>query len=139
MNAANLTLVEDVLKALADGTRLRILSLLRAGEVCVCNIHESLRLPQAKVSRHLAYLRHAGLVGTRRDGLWVHYRLATWADPSIQQLVDSAVHAVTHLEVSGRDLQRLGKRTELPRIERGDTGTFACCAPKPLESTGQVK
>ena len=135
MKVANLTVLEGVLKALADGTRLRILTLLRAGEVCVCNIHESLRLPQAKVSRHLAYLRHAGLVEARRDGLWVHYRLATWADPSIQQLVDSAVHAVTHLQVSGHDLQRLGKRTEVPSIDLDDAGAFACCAPQPLRLT----
>lgn len=135
MKAANLTVVEGVLKALADGTRLRILTLLRAGEVCVCNIHESLRLPQAKVSRHLAYLRHAGLVEARRDGLWVHYQLAMWADPSIQQLVESAVHAVTHLQVSGHDLERLQRRTELPRIELRDEGTFACCATKPLRLT----
>ena len=62
-------------QALGDATRLRILGLLLSGEVCVCHIHESLRIPQPKVSRHLAYLRRSGLVDTRRDGLWVFYRL----------------------------------------------------------------
>ena len=67
--------LETVLKALADGTRLRILGLLTTGEVCVCHIHESLKISQPKASRHLAYLRRAGLVTTRREGLWVHYQL----------------------------------------------------------------
>ena len=69
-------LMETVFKALADQTRLRILGLLGAGEVCVCEIHESLRIPQPTASRHLAYLKRAGLVADRRDGLWVYYRLA---------------------------------------------------------------
>ena len=68
--------METLFKALADATRLRILGLLLTGEVCVCDIHESLKIPQPKASRHLAYLRRSGLVETRRDGLWVHYRLA---------------------------------------------------------------
>ena len=67
--------METLFKALADATRLRILGLLLTGEVCVCHIHESLKIPQPKASRHLAYLRRAGLVETRRDGLWIHYRL----------------------------------------------------------------
>src|SRR5918999_1989869 len=72
----------DMYGALADATRLRILGLLADGEVCVCHIHEALRLPQPTVSRHLAYLRRSGLVQARRDGLWVHYRLVEPADPS---------------------------------------------------------
>ena len=56
-----------VYKALADDTRLRILSLLKDGEVCVCHIHGGLRLPQPTISRHLAYLRRAGLVAARRS------------------------------------------------------------------------
>src|SRR4051812_49724166 len=88
--------LERVLRALADTTRLRILALLRAGEVCVCHIHESLKLPQSKVSRHLAYLRQAGLVRARRDGLWVHYSLAAWGDPAGQQGIDAAGDARTH-------------------------------------------
>src|SRR5437870_11852955 len=82
--------MERVLKALADTTRLRILGLLLTGEVCVCHIHESLRISQPKASRHLAYLRRAGLVDARKQGLWVHYRLATASDPllgTIQQAV----------------------------------------------------
>jgi ArsR family transcriptional regulator len=69
--------LEDLFKALGDRTRLRILALLAAGEVCVCNIHESLGLPQPTVSRHLAYLRRNGLVDTRRDGKQVYYRIGS--------------------------------------------------------------
>src|SRR5688572_11617715 len=65
-----------VYRALADETRLRILALLRDGEVCVCHLHGSLRLPQPTISRHLAYLRKSGLVGARRDGVWMHYSIA---------------------------------------------------------------
>jgi ArsR family transcriptional regulator len=71
-----LATMERVFQALADKTRLRILGLLLTGEVCVCHIHESLAVSQPKASRHLAYLRRAGIVQTRRQGLWVYYRLA---------------------------------------------------------------
>ena len=60
----HLTAMEALFKALADATRLRILGLLLTGEVCVCDIHESLKIPQSKASRHLAYLRR---IRTRRD------------------------------------------------------------------------
>jgi len=65
----------QLLKALADETRLRILGLLREGELCVCDIMKVLQFPQSKISRHLAYLRNAGLVTGRREGLWMHYKL----------------------------------------------------------------
>src|SRR4051794_10610896 len=66
------------LAAFADPVRLRLLSLLSGEheEVCVCHLHGALGLPQPTVSRHLAYLRKHGLVARRKDGLWVHYRLA---------------------------------------------------------------
>ncbi len=64
-------------KAFADPVRLRLLNLLTDDrEVCVCHLHEALELPQPTVSRHLAYLRKSGLVVGRKEGLWVHYRLA---------------------------------------------------------------
>jgi ArsR family transcriptional regulator len=61
--------------ALADETRLRLLSLMKDGEVCVCHLQEVLKTNQPKISRHLAYLRRAGLVEARPDGKWMHYRL----------------------------------------------------------------
>lgn len=63
-------------KGLADETRLRILALLLAGELCVCEIMAALELPQSTVSRHLAYLRKSGWVVDRKQGVWAYYRLA---------------------------------------------------------------
>ena len=81
MAKAQLGEMESLFKALADATRHRILGMLLTGEVCVCDIHETLKIPQPKASRHLAYLRRSGLVETRRQGLWVHYRLGKFVDP----------------------------------------------------------
>ncbi len=66
------------LKVFADPVRLRLLNLLSGerDEICVCHLFESLGIPQPTVSRHLAYLRKHGLVIGRKEGLWVHYRLA---------------------------------------------------------------
>ena len=61
--------------ALADPTRLRLLNLMDGREVCVCYFVEILKQGQPKISRHLAYLRRAGIVETRRDGKWMHYRI----------------------------------------------------------------
>ncbi|MDI7269043.1 MAG: metalloregulator ArsR/SmtB family transcription factor [Myxococcota bacterium] len=64
-------------RALADETRLRMMGLLlRRGELCVCDFVEVLGITQSKASRHLRYLLHAGLVGDRREGTWVRYRVA---------------------------------------------------------------
>jgi ArsR family transcriptional regulator len=119
--------VETLFKALADATRLRILGLLLTGEVCVCDIHESLKIPQPKASRHLAYLRKAGLVEARREGLWMHYRLAALPDPLLQSIADTVRHALTHLETVHKDAGRLQKKTGccLPAVERS---ALPCCA-----------
>jgi len=67
--------MESFFMALADKTRLRLLNLMREGELCVCFFVEVLGESQPKVSRHLAYLRNAGIVGARRDGKWIHYKI----------------------------------------------------------------
>lgn len=123
-----LVTLEAVLKALADRTRLRIVGLLGAGEICVCHIHESLGIPQPTASRHLAYLRRAGLVETRRDGLWVHYRLAPMADPVMQAVLHAVAHAVGHLDTSERDLRRLGSRVAIPNGARVIPIAGTCCS-----------
>jgi len=115
-----------VFKALGDPTRLRILALVGGGEVCVCHIHEALRLPQPTVSRHLAYLRRSGLVETRRNGLWVHYRLAPSTDPSVRAAVEAAVHAVGHVPSFQIDQQRLGEKVDRPRGS-GLLPVITCC------------
>jgi ArsR family transcriptional regulator len=123
-----LVTLETFFKALADSTRLRILGLLLTGEVCVCHIHESLKIPQPKASRHLAYLRKSGLVEARRDGLWMHYRLADLPDPVLQTLGETVRHALTHLDAVHRDADQLQKRTGccLPAT---DGTARPCCAP----------
>jgi len=103
------TELAEVYRALADETRLRILALLREGEVCVCHIHGGLRMPQPTVSRHLAYLRRTGLVEARRQGVWMHYRLASPRSPIVHQVLDSALHALSHAEVTATDAVRLRK------------------------------
>lgn len=72
--------IEQFFKALADRTRLRVIHLLGPDEVCVCAVVEALQTSQPKISRHLAYLRRAGLVSARREGKWMHYRLVEPAD-----------------------------------------------------------
>jgi ArsR family transcriptional regulator len=129
--AKQLLAMESLFKALADVTRLRILGLLLTGEVCVCDIHESLKIPQPKASRHLAYLRHAGLVDTRREGLWIHYRLGKLADPVLIAIVDAVRHALTHTETVQRDAERLQKRTGCCVPSPGDVAGVSCCAPQP--------
>ena len=123
-----ITDVEHLFQALGDTTRLRILGLLLTGEVCVCDIQESLRIPQPKVSRHLAYLRKAGLVDTRRDGLWVHYRLADTTDPVVSTIRTAVSHSLTHLDTVRRDAERLRKRTGCCLPETQGPVEFACCA-----------
>jgi ArsR family transcriptional regulator len=129
--AKQLLAMEGLFKALADATRLRILGLLLTGEVCVCDIHESLKIPQPKASRHLAYLRQAGLVDTRRDGLWIHYRLAKLADPVLTAIVDAVRHALTHTETVQRDAERLQKRTGCCVPKPDEVSGVSCCAPQP--------
>jgi ArsR family transcriptional regulator len=135
-----LTDLEALFKALADETRLRILGLLLSGEVCVCHIHESLRIPQPKASRHLAYLRRAGLVDARKDGLWVHYTLADSPSP-VRQAVQQAVrHALQHLDVVQRDFTRLQKRTGCcqPVFVEGGAPPPCCADLPPGQVPGQV-
>jgi len=72
--------LELLFRALADRTRLRLLNLMRDQEVCVCYFVEILRASQPKISRHLAYLRRAGIVSVRRSGTWMHYRITVPKD-----------------------------------------------------------
>jgi ArsR family transcriptional regulator len=127
--AAPIAGMETVFRALADRTRLRILALLASGEVCVCKIHGALGVPQPTASRHLAYLRKSGLVATRRDGLWVHYRLALPDDPALASVVRAAIDAVVKTRPFGADRRRLSGLTAIPIrvLER----TARCCVTMP--------
>jgi ArsR family transcriptional regulator, arsenate/arsenite/antimonite-responsive transcriptional repressor len=121
--------LEAVFKALADKTRLRILALLGNNEVCVCHIHDTLRLPQPTASRHLAYLRKSGLVDVRRDGVWMHYRVSGSLDPVVQNVVNAAVTALLESPTTSQD-RRQFERTfgQLYVLDAPGGGT--CCAPR---------
>ena len=118
---------DNILKALADPTRLRIVGLLRGGEICVCHIYDSLKISQPKASRHLAYLRRAGVVNGEKRGLWVYYSLAPQESPAVQALLDAAVHTTTHLAATARDAQRLEKAVGFA-MAAPETTAASCCA-----------
>ena len=115
-----------VFSALADETRRRILGLLASGEICVCHIHEALDVPQPTASRHLAHLRKAGLVSTRRDGLWVHYRLAEIDDAAINGVLRSALSALSTNGAATTDRKKLSRVIDVP-VTTLERAAKSCC------------
>jgi ArsR family transcriptional regulator len=107
----------NLFAALADSTRLRLLNLMAGREVCVCYFVEILGQGQPKISRHLAYLRKAGIVAARREGKWMHYSICPPADAAAASIL-AAVRASF-----GGDQQM---QTDLATLDR------ACCAPQEL-------
>lgn len=102
-------------RALADRTRLRLLNLMRTEEVCVCFFVETLKTNQPKISRHLAYLRRAGIVGVRRQGQWMHYRVVEPADADAARVLMDVMSWLAGDQEMQRDRERLIK---------------VCCAPQ---------
>lgn len=89
--------------ALSDRTRLRLLNLIGRDEVCVCFLVEVTQLPQPTISRHLAYLRRAGLVQTRKEGRWIHYRLTEPADEHAARILAETLLSLTGDEEMKRE------------------------------------
>jgi ArsR family transcriptional regulator len=110
--------LEELFQALGDRTRVRLLNLMADGEVCVCFFVEVLDEPQPKISRHLAYLRSAGLVSARRDGKWAHYTVTPPGHPTLRAAFDAVMAALK----DDRELQK--DRAALAR---------ACCSPRAPE------
>ena len=108
----------ETLKALSDPTRLRIVSLLRHGELCVCDLMEALQTPQSKISRHLAFLKNAGWVTATRCGKWMHYQLLDHG-PSLQTMIAEVLKS----ELSGHEI-----------CQEDDLRYFAYLATKPSHS-----
>jgi ArsR family transcriptional regulator len=102
-------------RALADPTRLRLLNLIGDQEICVCYLVEILRMSQPKISRHLAYLRKAGIVAARREGKWMHYRIATPSDQVAARILRETMKHLSDKPEMKRDVSRL---------------MSACCAPQ---------
>lgn len=121
--------LELLFKALADRTRLRILALLGNNEVCVCHIHDSLALPQPTVSRHLAYLRRAGLVDVRRDGVWMHYQVSKSVDPVVHSVLNAAVDALTEVPTTTQDRKQFQRAFGQLYVISTPAGG-SCCAPR---------
>jgi ArsR family transcriptional regulator, arsenate/arsenite/antimonite-responsive transcriptional repressor len=107
--------MERFFQALGDRTRLRLLNLMGDDEICVCFFVEALGATQPKISRHLAYMRKAGLVAARREGKWMHYRVVRPSDPNAARILDE-VRAWT---AADREMQR--DRAAL---------VSACCSPR---------
>src|ERR1044072_8583757 len=112
-------------RALADSTRLRIINLIADHEVCVCFFVEILKINQPKISRHLAYLRRAGIVAARREGIWMHYRIATPKDENAAKVL---------MNVRGWLAKDPGMQQDRKRLDK------ICCAPElPVQLQGSPK
>ncbi|MCX5779940.1 MAG: metalloregulator ArsR/SmtB family transcription factor [Firmicutes bacterium] len=105
----------EVLKALSDETRLRIISLLYEQELCVCNIMEILKISQAKTSRHLIYLKNAGLVKDRKYAQWAYYSVIKDRQ---MNFIDILVYEnLRNLEPYKSDLEKLQVRLNQKDIQ----------------------
>ncbi|HWB53809.1 MAG TPA: metalloregulator ArsR/SmtB family transcription factor [Tepidisphaeraceae bacterium] len=104
-------------RAFSDRTRLRVLHLLRDGELCVCDLVYALGFPQPKISRHLAYLRRTGLVVARKEGLWMYYKLAPARGVFHEKLLDCLANCFDDVPELAKD------RAALHKSRRGG----ACC------------
>lgn len=93
--------------ALADRTRLRLLNLMRDGEVCVCFFAETLGTNNPKISRHLAYLKRAKLVKGRRDGKWMHYRISEPENEKMRKIFQEIMEVIKDDEEMQFDRERL--------------------------------
>ncbi len=111
--------LEKLFRVLADPTRLRLLNLIADREICVCYFVEILEISQPKVSRHLAYLRRAGIVDTRREGKWMHYRLAAPKDDVAARILCATLKHLREKPEMRRDTSRLSS---------------ACCSAKKSET-----
>jgi ArsR family transcriptional regulator len=96
-------------ECLCDLTRLRVVHLLLHGPLCVCHLQDLLGEPQAKVSRHLAYLRRHGMVQTERDGKWIIYRLPERRPPLLETNLACLQDCAAEEAIFRRDLQKLSK------------------------------
>ena len=108
--------LENLFSALADRTRLRLLNLIGDSEVCVCFFVEILKVSQPKISRHLAYLRRAGVVTARREGKWMHYRLTEPPDEHAARIFREVRTSLFEHPEFQRDRERLQR---------------VCCATQP--------
>ena len=115
--------IELLFRALADRTRLRLLNLIADKEICVCYFVEILGMSQPKISRHLAYLRRAGVVAARRQGRWMHYRLLAPQDTVASTVLTETLAHLQQLPDMQADRARLDNQ---------------CCSPDTVVRLGQA-
>jgi ArsR family transcriptional regulator len=101
--------LEKLFRVLADRTRLRLLSLMNGQEICVCYLVEVLKTNQPKISRHLAYLRKSGIVASRRDGRWMHYRIVLPNHPAAARILEEVQGRLAEYRTMRQDRARLVK------------------------------
>ena len=111
--------IERFFQSLGDKTRLRLLNLMEDREICVCYFVDILGQPQPKISRHLAYLRSAGIVAARREGKWMHYRIVMPPHAGAAQILRQTLASLKREKMMQADRARLAK---------------ACCAPKNISA-----
>jgi ArsR family transcriptional regulator len=111
--------MERFFQALGDNTRLRLLNLMGDQEICVCYFVEILDQPQPKISRHLAYLRSAGIVAARREGKWIHYRIVMPPNIGAAHVLQQTLAWLKDERTMQADRSRLSK---------------ACCSPGKFEA-----
>lgn len=113
--SGTLSSLATLFAALSDATRLRLLNLMSDGEVCVCFFVAVLDTPQPTISRHLAYLRKAGLVADRREGKWIHYRITRPEQPAAAESFDAVLATMRDDPAMQKDRRAL---------------VAACCSPR---------
>ncbi len=113
----------DLFKAFSDATRVRLLNLLAQREHCVCEFQDILRVPQSKISRHLAYLRRSGLVQTRREGKMIFYALSPSTNAVHTSLLRCLRGCFTEISFLQRDL----KRDRQSKLAIKQTGKCSSC------------
>ena len=107
LDEKKLSETETFFSALADKTRLRLLNLMREGEICVCFFVEVLGEGQPKISRHLAYLRNAGVVETRRDGKLIYYKIAVSTNELAASILRETLSWLASLEKMRDEYEKL--------------------------------
>jgi len=106
---------ESLFNILSDSTRLRCLMLIQSeGEVCVCELTHALQESQPKVSRHLALMRDSGIVESRREGTWMHYRLSSSLPEWARDIIGCSHARLADLATFRRDARRLTRMNNRP-------------------------
>lgn len=135
-HATEETALHTVFAALADETRLQLVGLLAQKDLCVCDLVDSLHDPQPKISRHLAYLRRAGIVTTERHGKWIRYRLCESLPEPVPQLIERTSRARSSPATRSASTGASMTPQRRPELTRSDWASFDVCATRSSNGCG---